>query len=163
VFRQQRSVAFSDLNIRKPLKNIKLMNRIALAVIIFYQKYISPFKGFTCAYRAATGQLSCSAYGHKVIEQYGIILGLKLIGRRVKQCGLKYRQHVSVRQQEQNGLITMRRQAGHCDADFGDCTCDATDLASCACDGIGNCDFGSGIGWRRKKEAQENGEKRIKV
>jgi putative component of membrane protein insertase Oxa1/YidC/SpoIIIJ protein YidD len=128
------------------------MNWIALATILIYQKYISPFKGFSCAYRAYTGQLSCSAHGYKSIERYGIFIGLKLIRRRLKKCRLKYRNHVSVIELEKNRMVYMRHQAGFCDADCDIGVCDIIDLGSCACDGLSDCDLDFGKWKRRKKD-----------
>ncbi len=38
------------------------MNKIAVALISGYQEYISPRKGFSCAYRILHGDESCSHY-----------------------------------------------------------------------------------------------------
>jgi uncharacterized protein len=60
---------------------------LALAAIRFYQRFISPYKGFSCALRAATGGDSCSAYGHAVIARFGLVRGLGLLQRRFELCG----------------------------------------------------------------------------
>ncbi|MFZ6755511.1 membrane protein insertion efficiency factor YidD [Undibacterium sp. Dicai25W] len=73
------------------------MNRLVLAMIFLYRKFVSPFKGFSCAYRLHTGGLSCSAHGYRVIERHGISCGLKLIGRRLDRCRQKYLQFNTVR------------------------------------------------------------------
>jgi len=39
---------------------------LALWAIRAYQRHLSPWKGFRCAYRVLTGRDSCSAYGYKV-------------------------------------------------------------------------------------------------
>ena len=37
------------------------MRALALVAIGAYQRYVSPYKGFCCAYRAHTSRASCSA------------------------------------------------------------------------------------------------------
>lgn len=51
---------------------------LALAAIRGYQRWLSPRKGFCCAFRAATGGDSCSRYGCRVIERFGLRCGLGL-------------------------------------------------------------------------------------
>ena len=133
------------------------MNKnLALAAVKLYQRYVSPFKGFSCAYRIQTGRASCSGHGCRVIERYGILLGLKLIQRRLDQCGQKYRQHVNANKQRANLPVYHRHQAGFCDAGCDIGACDVGDLGSCACDVLSGCgsfpcdlDFGN---WRRRKK-----------
>ena len=40
-----------------------LLTSAALAAIRFYQRWISPYKGFRCAYGAHSGRCSCSTLG----------------------------------------------------------------------------------------------------
>ncbi|WP_211172449.1 membrane protein insertion efficiency factor YidD [Massilia forsythiae] len=65
--------------------------RCALAAIRAYQRWLSPHKGFCCALRAATGADSCSAYGYRVIERFGLRRGLGLLDRRLALCGQVHR------------------------------------------------------------------------
>ena len=46
------------------------MKKLVIAMIRFYQKYISPYKGTKCPYVP-----SCSQYGLEAIEKYGVIKG----------------------------------------------------------------------------------------
>ena len=62
------------------------MKNLALLLISSYQKYISPYKGYSCAYRVATGDVGCSGYGKKVIGRFGIIKGYALLKRRFIDC-----------------------------------------------------------------------------
>ena len=43
------------------------MKKLVIAMIRFYQKYISPYKGTKCPYVP-----SCSQYGLEAIEKYGL-------------------------------------------------------------------------------------------
>ena len=58
----------------------------ALYAIRMYQKYVSPHKGFSCAYRKHAKGLSCSGYGYKAIARKGTWVGLQLLQRRMDQC-----------------------------------------------------------------------------
>ena len=127
-----------------------LAARWALRAIRGYQRHLSPHKGFCCAHRAATGGDSCSAHGCRVIARCGLRKGLRLLRRRLHACG----------RQSRAGAAPLRYQQGS--IDFGCHGCDVGDLASGACDLLGNCgscDLGS---WRRsRKKKKANGETRV--
>ena len=65
---------------------VPMITWTAIKAINFYQKFISPYKGFSCAHRVATNEVGCSGYGKKVIGRYGIIKGIKLLNRRFYDC-----------------------------------------------------------------------------
>ena len=121
------------------------MKTIALAAITLYRRYISPYKGFRCAYSVHTGRASCSVHGQRVIARFGLLMGLSLIKRRLQRCSQEYHRHLP--KDGTGPAYLARRQAGFCD-----CDCDVGDVGSCACDGAGNCgDFGS----NKKKQKQQ--------
>lgn len=91
-----------------------MLKALALAAIAFYRRFISPRKGFSCAFRVHTGRDSCSAYGQRVVQRYGAQAGVQLIKRRLKACS---RTHYA--------------QAGFIDCDL---PCEAP---SGACDAVG--------------------------
>lgn len=62
------------------------MKTIAIAAIAGYQRFISPYKGFGCAYRVRTGRASCSQFGKRAIDRLGAIAGIRLIARRFQEC-----------------------------------------------------------------------------
>jgi putative component of membrane protein insertase Oxa1/YidC/SpoIIIJ protein YidD len=104
---------------------------LALAAIRFYQRFISPYKGFSCALRVATGGASCSAYGHAVIARFGLVRGLGLLQRRFELCGHVYlRAHACPPPHPR-----LQYQRGFCDA-----PCDLP------CDGHGHCVSADTIG-----------------
>jgi putative component of membrane protein insertase Oxa1/YidC/SpoIIIJ protein YidD len=109
---------------------------LALAAIRCYQRFISPYKGFSCALRVATGGASCSAYGHAVIARFGLRRGLGLLRRRFELCG-----HVHARMHAvPPPHPRLKYQRGSCDVPcHGDCLSvdAATDIASCATDWYG--------------------------
>jgi putative component of membrane protein insertase Oxa1/YidC/SpoIIIJ protein YidD len=51
--------------------------RGAVAAITGYQRYISPRKGFRCAYRVLTGGQSCSERIKRYIAKMGIAAGIR--------------------------------------------------------------------------------------
>ena len=57
------------------------MKKLVIAMIRFYQKYISPYKGTKCPYVP-----SCSQYGLEAIEKYGVFKGVYLGIRRILKC-----------------------------------------------------------------------------
>lgn len=139
------------------------MRRLALAMIRFYQRRLSPRKGFSCAYRVHTGGLSCSAYGAAVIARFGTVTGLALLRRRLKRCTAQHRLHPPRRPLP--GLL--RSQRGEVDADCGcelpevaecgseacdaaDCIIDVWDVDDCAIDGCAPLDA-----WRERRKQRK--------
>jgi hypothetical protein len=57
------------------------MKRLALALIRFYQRNISPGRPPACRF-----QPTCSQYGHEAIERYGLLRGGWLTLWRLARC-----------------------------------------------------------------------------
>jgi len=109
------------------------MRDAALAAIGIYQRYISPHKGFCCAYRAHTGRAGCSALGARAIRRWGVRRGVAVLKLRLKRCGEAHRRCAGNRPR-----LAAAGQRGDCDLGFvpddGGC-CDATDACDCSgCD-----------------------------
>jgi putative component of membrane protein insertase Oxa1/YidC/SpoIIIJ protein YidD len=98
---------------------------LALVMIRFYQRFISPYKGFRCAYCAFTGNASCSALGYRAIRRFGAVRGVQVLRGRLVKCGVAYRRY-SV-----PTTTLLNREAGFCDCDPGGCdlpgSCDGPD------------------------------------
>ncbi|ABQ28573.1 membrane protein insertion efficiency factor YidD [Geotalea uraniireducens] len=58
-----------------------MLNIIATRSILFYQRYISPFKGSSCRFYP-----SCSHYSLQSLEKYGFLKGLLYSVRRIMKC-----------------------------------------------------------------------------
>lgn len=117
---------------------------LALWAIRAYQRYLSPYKGFSCAYRVLTGRDSCSAYGYRVIARHGLIQGWALLQRRLHACGAHHRAHLALHPPVLR-TARHRAQAGHCDVpstDCGDCSCSLDDLVNAIT--LLNCDWTPG-------------------
>lgn len=109
------------------------MKHLLLAAIWLYRRMLSPYKGFACATRVATGRASCSAYGRRVIARFGAGKGLKLLRRRLADCG-------EVHQRTAYADTLLRRQRGDCDV--VELACDSCDIP-CGC--------GNPARWRKSK------------
>lgn len=94
------------------------MKSLALALITGYQTWLSPHKGYCCAYRAHTGGASCSTLGYRAIRRHGLRRGLAVLRERLFLCGVAHRRY--------RPPITSppRYQRGDCDPGCGDLSCD---------------------------------------
>jgi len=127
---------------------------LALAAIRFYQRHLSPRKGYSCALRAATGGASCSAYGYAMIERHGLRLGLALLDRRLALCGRVHRRSRPLPHP------LRRSEAGFCDLSCDlpcDGHCDDHGVGECLSDGLGICDCD--WPWERKKKRDRVGRR----
>ncbi|ABR31474.1 membrane protein insertion efficiency factor [Thermosipho melanesiensis] len=57
------------------------MKKIILALIRFYQKFISPLKPPTCIYTP-----TCSEYTYQAVKKFGVFKGLFLGFKRILRC-----------------------------------------------------------------------------
>ena len=57
------------------------MKEVALGLISFYQKAISPVTAPSCRYAP-----SCSQYGYEAIAKYGVLKGGWLTAKRIARC-----------------------------------------------------------------------------
>jgi putative component of membrane protein insertase Oxa1/YidC/SpoIIIJ protein YidD len=62
---------------------------VALTSIKFYQQFISPYNG-SCAYRYATGGLSCSTFAYQKISSDGVLSTLIAMPQRFRLCHETY-------------------------------------------------------------------------
>ncbi|MGB6170093.1 MAG: membrane protein insertion efficiency factor YidD, partial [Geitlerinemataceae cyanobacterium] len=53
-------------------------DRVTIGIVRGYQKYLSPHKGFSCAYRKLHGGVSCSEYFRQTIDRYGFSYAIKI-------------------------------------------------------------------------------------
>lgn len=99
-----------------------------------YQRYISPHKGFCCAYRAHTGKRSCSAWGRAIVQKLGLIAFLAFLPKQFARCKQAYANVIAKRQAALNLPSKDRKKKN----DVIDCNpCDAVDAASnLPCDGM---------------------------
>jgi putative component of membrane protein insertase Oxa1/YidC/SpoIIIJ protein YidD len=113
------------------------MKKPILLAITAYQRYISPYKGFHCAFHAHTGRDTCSGYGYRVFSRYGTLRGWRLLRRRFTACSAA----ATLLQQRTaaNPPRLTARQAGFLDCGGCDAPgCDLPGLDSMPCDDIVN-------------------------
>lgn len=56
------------------------------SLIAAYQRFISPHKGFVCAYRVLHGGQSCSAHAKAAFQQHGLVVGWLQMRQRFALC-----------------------------------------------------------------------------
>ena len=133
------------------------MRSAALFAIGIYQRYLSPHKGYCCAYRVVTGGASCSVLGYRAIRRFGVWDGLALLRERFALCALACRRwRARLRAPRQRGFIDGACDPTMCIPDPGDLAGAACDPSSLPCDGsCSPCDVADcfdGHGKRKKQE-----------
>jgi putative component of membrane protein insertase Oxa1/YidC/SpoIIIJ protein YidD len=91
------------------LHNYCRMRQLALCAIQLYRRYVSPYKGFSCAYRVHTGCASCSTLGYRAIRRYGLRNGLGILSHRLDRCSFAHGLSEKKRSSHRSS------QAGFCD------------------------------------------------
>lgn len=120
-----------------------VLRAVALGAIRLYQRWVSPHKGFVCAYRVHTGRCGCSQLGYRAIRRFGVGKGWRVLRQRTALCGVAHRRHTAQRPRPP------ARERGDCDCDLpcdldltpSTCKLDPSDVCSC-CD-AGGCDWPS--------------------
>lgn len=135
------------------------MKTIALLAIKAYQRYVSPHKGFCCAYRAHTGYSSCSALGYRAIRRYGVLQGITVLQQRFQRCSAAHQQSLALKKNPSHQhRLSHSSQQGFCDASCDcpsvDMPCDmpSSDSAQSFCDVLDCCDCGD---WSRPRKNAE--------
>lgn len=129
------------------------MTKPILLAIVAYQRFVSPYKGFRCAFHAHTGRGTCSGYGYRVFARYGSVRGWRLLRRRFADCRVAAQLESSLHngsagEASVRKLMPSTRQGG-----FLDCGgCDLPDGGK-TCDLLGSiADIGECCGREKKKE-----------
>lgn len=66
----------------EPVERLSFVQRLALAPIHLYRRYLSPLKPVpTCRFHP-----TCSAYGLEAVTRHGVIVGLGLTVWRILKC-----------------------------------------------------------------------------
>ncbi|MEM7472665.1 MAG: membrane protein insertion efficiency factor YidD [Pseudomonadota bacterium] len=67
-----------------------MFSKTALGAIWVYQQYISPHKGFRCAYAVHHGGTGCSGYAKGAIKDHGLWRAIPFIRQRLRDCKTAY-------------------------------------------------------------------------
>jgi uncharacterized protein len=110
-----------------------------------YQLYVSPYKGFRCAYRAKFGRWSCSEYAKQLALRLGASSLFKGLPRQFARCKAAYLALVAARR-ERDEKKDKRHWLDACDCDSIEPCAQAMKGKSCesplSCDAT-PCDCGS--------------------
>ena len=119
------------------------MLRLAAAGAVgAYQRHISPYKGFCCAYRVHTGRVSCSEFGRRVILRLGLLAFFRLMPRQLARCREAFasiRLHASLGSDGAQDQSRLRKAVDGCDGGLS--ACDVADCAADGCDVPCDCSF----------------------
>ncbi len=110
------------------------MNFLAIVLIRFYQRFISPYKGFRCAHACLHKGASCSNAVLEIVKQQGIWHGYPNIKARMYACKSAYVTLQLNTQKDQNKRKKKDNSYDCCDPSA------ACDVASCTGRGK-NCDL----------------------
>lgn len=116
-----------------------LIQPAALSAITFYQRFISPYKGFRCAHATLHKGDSCSQAVKKIIAKHGLWQSRPLIKERFAQCRLAAQQlHLgkvlsTSDDEEEERRRKRKEQAKDCGCDLADMGCDVVQN-SVSCD-----------------------------
>ena len=130
------------------------MRAFALVAIAFYQRFISPYKGFCCAYRIHTGRHSCSALGSRAIRRFGVLAGFAILRQRTYLCGVAHRRYSPPHKRPH------RAQRGDCDIP---CDFDVDLPSGKSCSSFDSCCDGAGCDWPDKKRNKNEKERYIYI
>ncbi|MFD0930666.1 membrane protein insertion efficiency factor YidD [Methylophilus glucosoxydans] len=134
------------------------MKSLLLKVIRFYQRFISPYKGFCCSYRYHTGHASCSVLGLRAVQRYGVIDGFIILRKRLYLCG------VSSRRYSPPKLRPHRSQRGDCDIGCDspcDMGCKMPNLKSCPIFEAFNCADACSCDWPARDKKDKNNDEEV--
>jgi len=128
------------------------MQALLLALIRFYKRFISPHKGYACAYRVYTGHASCSTLGYRAIRRHGAWMGLGLLKKRGRLCGVARRRYAPVQR-------PLAAQRGDCDPGCDGDGCDLPGPKDLDC-----CDLVDCCDWpERKKRERKQRDKNARI
>jgi len=119
-----------------------VIRALAVAAIHGYRRFLSPRKGFRCAFGVHTGRGSCSGVGLRAFRRAGVLRGFGLLRRQFDRCTM------AAADLREAGVYRRLRppaaQRGDCDVGCDSCpdnlcgdavagACDVLDFADC-CD-----------------------------
>lgn len=118
-------------------------DQVLLALIAGYQRFLSPRKGWRCAYCVLHGGPGCSGFARDAIQLHGGWAAFPSVRQRFRDCKGAAQ---TLRAARKHALITPPRagaprpqQRPACLPDL-DCLCCAIDAIECAPDLLGACD-----------------------
>jgi putative component of membrane protein insertase Oxa1/YidC/SpoIIIJ protein YidD len=117
------------------------MKSLAIMAINLYQKYISPYKGFRCAYGVYHQNGTCSTIIKSHIEKHGLIKAYPMIRGQFDACKVAYSALQTITHEEEEASNCWGKTKKHSEdaVDGAQCACDGYDLYSSGACGDGGC------------------------
>ncbi|HEY8026498.1 MAG TPA: membrane protein insertion efficiency factor YidD [Burkholderiaceae bacterium] len=130
-----------------------MLRYVGVGLIRGYQRYLSPRKGYRCAYGVLHGSGTCSSVGLDIMRDRGVLAFLRLMPLQFDACRAAVttlqRQSEEEKRRRNKAAEDGKRnsQSGCSGADWSDC--DSGDTFTCGeigeCEALecGECEFGS--------------------
>ncbi len=100
-----------------------MISQISIYGIEFYQKHISPYKGYSCAYRYYTGKDSCSEFTKKSILKFGFLKSIPYFVEYLKKCKRVYNINEGSTQEEKIERNKKDKEVDGCNEACGVLSC----------------------------------------
>jgi putative component of membrane protein insertase Oxa1/YidC/SpoIIIJ protein YidD len=82
---------------------VQVISSAAVGSIGLYRRYVSPYKGFSCAHRVFNGGSSCSVFAEQAIRDHGVWAAVPMIKRHFLECRAAHTALRRLQVQEQPG------------------------------------------------------------
>lgn len=122
-----------------------LLRWIVLMGVRDYQRYLSPYKGFSCAHRRFYGGISCSEYFRRSVQDDGLAGTIPRFQKRLRACkGASRILNASLPKSQKRRK--KQESCGDCGAGWCDSACipldicDVFELCDLDCDVLGGLD-----------------------
>lgn len=114
-----------------------ILRSVVLLGVDFYQRYLSPYKGFSCAHKRVYGGTSCSEYFRLAVQYQGLSDSIPLFQQRLRACkGAS----LSLKASRANPQRRRKKRDVCDDCDSSCIPLDGYDLCELGCDLGSNCD-----------------------
>jgi len=117
------------------------VRRFWVLLIYFYQRFISPYKGFCCAHAVYHHGPSCSSAIKSIILESGLIKGWPAIKNRFSECKQAYLLILAEKQEDDNKKD--KEKPGRCEKAKDQCS---GDCITAPCEFLSFCRPGKGGG-----------------
>lgn len=104
--------------------------RLCLALIRAYQRWLSPYKGFRCAHAALHGGVSCSQAVASIVAEDGLWQGRPRIRARFAACRAAHAAYAATPQHRRSPGTAGNTRGARCARRCGD-GCDCADTCDC--------------------------------
>ena len=102
-----------------------MINKSLIYSIDLYQKYLSPYKGYCCAYKVYHDDVSCSQFTKNCIKELGFFQAIFIIKKRFQDCKIS-----AEKIKEEKTECCKSEDFKKFDNRLG-CACDSCEIAHC--------------------------------